>query len=616
MKKNCDICIESFNENKLITCFNINCKLVTCKKCINYYIINTPEEAHCMSCKSKYSMKFMHTMKLQSKEYNDHLKQILFDKECALLPQTQIFIENNKDIQINILNNKINNVKKNIYKSLIEFSKAIDYDKTKMCDIINHSDYLKTNNSTTIKDMYNGICIFGNDIIGCRSNFNDNLIYANNGWRISDYWIDDIFNDEPYYKITKAFYGKIGFLLPDNKFICYIRIRGESNNEIYCILCRKNHNCFKDSCKIPNECQESYNNIINDYKKFQQLSLEQRNFIIYDYTDKEKTQSINLLQFHCPNDDCKYFLKDMQCNNSNLECTNCNIQVCRDCHEIKMCSESPTGLSHVCLKENIQNVKYILKNTKNCPGCNKIVYKDRGCDHMFCIMCGTAFNWSNLKITITTSSPDIQVYLKNSGNYLNRNPDDILCGRDLDNNFRFNLQCKFRNFLLPSTIDDINYLINKIVHINNIDKRMYLNNNQDNQDLRINYLFNKITEKQFKTNIKMRHKKNSFNDEMYSLLSTFYQCATNLFYNLEYNFAKYKDDNNINCMLFEPCLNEFKQELITLINIINKEMRDICINYSYMVKYINEHVNFVSGYRIIREHLYAQHGVFLENYKE
>ena len=72
-------------------------------------------------------------------------------------------------------------------------------------------------------------------------------------------------------------------------------------------------------------------------------------------------------------------------------------------------------LNHVCTEDDLNNVKLLTIDVKNCPGCGEPINKSSGCDHMWCIKCHTMFNWSDLKITKTTTNPLYFQWLRQQG---------------------------------------------------------------------------------------------------------------------------------------------------------------------------------------------------------
>jgi hypothetical protein len=95
----CSICDEKFDKKKRtkITCSF--CSFETCRTCSEKYILsNTSLNVCCMnpSCKkewTRYFIRSVFTFVFISGEFKKHREQILFEQERALLPATQVLIE-------------------------------------------------------------------------------------------------------------------------------------------------------------------------------------------------------------------------------------------------------------------------------------------------------------------------------------------------------------------------------------------------------------------------------------------------------------------------------------------------------------------------------------------
>ena len=91
----CSICIEKFNKTVRSPVKCAFCEFVSCRSCCSKYILNetTPK---CMNCSKEWTRKFLTTqftktfMAIDYKKYNE---KVLFDREQALLPATQIVVE-------------------------------------------------------------------------------------------------------------------------------------------------------------------------------------------------------------------------------------------------------------------------------------------------------------------------------------------------------------------------------------------------------------------------------------------------------------------------------------------------------------------------------------------
>ena len=89
----CPICCETFNKSTLtkVTCEFGDCNFEACKSCTRTYILNTTQDPHCMNCKKTWSNDFV-VDKLNSswiqKEYKEHRKKLLLDREMSKIPDT------------------------------------------------------------------------------------------------------------------------------------------------------------------------------------------------------------------------------------------------------------------------------------------------------------------------------------------------------------------------------------------------------------------------------------------------------------------------------------------------------------------------------------------------
>lgn len=97
--QNCDICTEKFNRSTRIKVKCEYCEFTACRTCFETYLLSqsTP---HCMcskeQCGKVWTRKFLSntfTNVFIVKKYKLHQEQILFEKELALMPATQLLIE-------------------------------------------------------------------------------------------------------------------------------------------------------------------------------------------------------------------------------------------------------------------------------------------------------------------------------------------------------------------------------------------------------------------------------------------------------------------------------------------------------------------------------------------
>lgn len=91
----CDVCCETFNRqnHKKVEC--PFCDFVTCRKCVQTYLVDTTNDPHCMSCKNAWNREFVDnscTKVWRNKTLKTHRETILLEREKCLLPETQILV--------------------------------------------------------------------------------------------------------------------------------------------------------------------------------------------------------------------------------------------------------------------------------------------------------------------------------------------------------------------------------------------------------------------------------------------------------------------------------------------------------------------------------------------
>ena len=233
----------------------------------------------------------------------------------------------------------------------------------------------------------------------------------------------------------------------------------------------------------------------------------------------------------CPDNDCRGFLS------TQWKCGLCEKWSCPECHEIK----GPTrDTEHTCNPDILASARLLSSDTRPCPSCGSGIFKIAGCDHMWCTQCRKGFNWRTGRIEADGHNPHYFEWLRRNGNYV---PDNDYNVQNIHN---INIPCqhqrlnhmlfrRIHNLLVDKHKDNpmsiscdefIGDLFHNIVHINNVIVPRYPVNNyrQDrNQDLRIQYMRNKITEDDFKITLQRDEKKYEKNRELrniFDLLET------------------------------------------------------------------------------------------------
>jgi hypothetical protein len=188
------------------------------------------------------------------------------------------------------------------------------------------------------------------------------------------------------------------------------------------------------------ELEENQKILIDMEKKLLDYEKELRKMRQKCYELKENKSYIEKKTYirKCPSNECNGFLS------TQLKCNLCGIWVCSDCREIK---GQQKDVEHTCNPEIVASVKMLSSDTKPCPNCSCMIHKIDGCHQMFCIECHTAFHWVTLKIDNgIVHNPHYFQWLRqrNENNFVERNPDEIRCGRELNENFIRELMKKLK----------------------------------------------------------------------------------------------------------------------------------------------------------------------------
>lgn len=413
---NCNVCIENYNNTsrKEVKCHF--CEYNACRECYMHYILESKSEMiNCMNCQKEWTQTFLYknfTQKFLDGDFKNHKENILFEKERALFPATQLVIERmnqkneNKEMLEKILNKmiKCNEEKNTIQKQKKQKKQLFNYYKSET----------DNKNSEIIKKLKKEI-----------KELKETLDYLNDK-------LKDLSNHYHYYKI-------------------------KNDNTIFNVK--------------------------------MELSIKK-----------------------CNSNNCRGFLDE------NYKCGICHVQICSECYETTSDDEI-----HVCKKENLDTIKLLAEDSKACPRCGVLIYKTDGCAQIWCVKCHTAFDWNTGKIETHVHNPHYYEWLRTNGD-ITRNPADIQCGREIDRHFITRLM-SFETY----DITIMNYC-GRMMYLRYDTLPRYNVPAPDNEDLRIEYLQNKIDEDKFKNKLYKRFKSHLKRTEIAQIIGTFIASVTDILY--------------------------------------------------------------------------------------
>ncbi len=332
--------------------------------------------------------------------------------------------------------------------------------------------------------------------------------------------------------------------------------------------------------------------LIHDLERQKRL-LE--NSLLYPGTDtgagassaKSKEEKLHFVR-QCPASNCRGFLS------SKWKCGICELWTCPDCHELKGATRD---CEHKCDPNSVETAKMLAKDSKPCPKCQSLIFKISGCDQMWCTQCHTAFSWKTGKLEKNIHNPHYYEWQrKNGGGAAPRNPGDIECGRELTHYTCDNIQssarrhtslCKtvvettnnWRHEKISRTIhkydEKINILCDIVRHNVHVVRTELPNFQTDyverNQDLRVKYLENLISDEDFKISIQRNDKKNRKNTEVAQVIQLANTALTDIIYRLIDHLQKTEED--------KADISPFMDEIAEIIKYCNNIFRDIAFTY-------------------------------------
>lgn len=502
----CSICWNDYNdfdENHLkIIC--PYCENITCSECAEHCLLDQKVAYHCSMCNKEWNFSFI---------FNSFSQEFIINKLIPNYSNICKIIDKQQYIPYYTKNKKILDIIVLFYKKLFEIKNARDLSRNQIRYIINK----QTNKSHCIS-FYN-------------ITMNDNIYY----YSYYVYILYNIFNNNIDYLINhnyKYYYNVIVNLL--NK---EIPKNIQLNDKILDVLTIDIIEQYKNIPKI--NILYDINTLINKYLKL--------------YTDYDHVYG------KCFKNGCKGFLNVYD---TQMRCNLCNSCFCIKCHKeifplfyeyrryirnIEYIEKyiSPRAnfltdeqIEHICNEDDIKNILFLSYGIKYCPKCHEAIYKDGGCDHMWCFNCHTMFNWSDLKITHTTTNPHFYNFLKQLGitsEEYYRNPEkyNSIVLKEKEQQYNILYLLSDAQQILQEYFDFIVLIIEplieflKLLHIpkNNVDEQVL-------NYIRILYSYNLITEEDYILSISKLYIEKYFIEEYNKIIDNTIYMVSMLFKNI------------------------------------------------------------------------------------
>lgn len=303
-----------------------------------------------------------------------------------------------------------------------------------------------------------------------------------------------------------------------------------------------------------------------------QQNEHRKNIDIIKGTKKERREFI----MPCPNENCRGFL------NQNYYCSLCKFHTCPKCIEIIGYNKDDP---HTCDENSVANADLIKKETKPCPACGERIFHNGGCDQMWCTKpdCHTAFSWRTGMIeTGVIHNPHYYEFQRkaNNGN-IPRNPGDIVNGCD-NRLIMYRDLTRISRFIDPiHKINNLHQCLNHFIHAEIRQKRQRITDLENNENLRIEYIFKTIDKDKLAKTVTINHRKRKEYIEIvniYELFTTFGIELFNGFINV------YNEIRDIPPSMVEELLTNFHK----IREYCNTELGKISVTYNHKVQQIDE----------------------------
>ncbi len=623
----CNICCDNYNKSTRTKVCCPYCGFDVCRTCCETYILSETS-SKCMNpvCDKEWTRKFLRenfTNVFLTSKYREHLEDILFDQEKALLPSTQPLVEEKiakKKMKKQV--RELDLLIEDLYKQRRELEQQINYginttsEKNhfvRQCPSNGCRGFLSTQWKCGICEQWS--CPDCHELKGHTRDC-DHKCDPNN---IETAKLLDK-DSKPCPKCQSLIFKISGCFAKDTPILMWDGTTKMSQN-----ICVGDILVGDDGEKRIVEDLVSGEDELFEVKQNNGISyiVNSKHTLVLKFSTEnsltwiESLNSWQLCWFDCSEKQIKTKIFNEKLDPENILQLNSVILLTIDeyLNLDNLSKNKLFGFKSYDMKSSIQvlpvgrGIYYGWRVNEN----NRFLLADctvvKNCDQMWCTQCHTAFSWKTGKLEQTVHNPHFYEWQRKNGNIdATRNIGDFECGRDitqytaqtiqkLSRNHTDLYKCEkqeyvywtgtkeMRNFdTYSESVLKICDIISNIIHNNRVELPNYRADYVvRNQDLRIKYLENLISEDEFKILIQRNDKKNKKNIEISQVLQLANTTTTDIIYRVIDNLKKVSHN-----------IDSFLREFEEIIKYCNDILKDISFTYNTV------HYGFSEKFRFIR----------------
>ena len=223
----------------------------------------------------------------------------------------------------------------------------------------------------------------------------------------------------------------------------------------------------------------------------------------------------------------------------------------------------------------------------------------KNCDQMWCTQCHTAFSWRTGNVERTIHNPHYYEWMRRTGGgEMARNPNDVPCGRNLDHYLYESiariLRTKYTNASnLRTIVSRTDKTIRNTIHMMETERPRPPNYERRNEDLRVRYLMNELSEQEMRDQLQKDDKRHHKNQEIADIYTLLGNTITDILFRFAEKLEREKDTKPE--LIDDSMLNEINK----IVEYANECLIDVSYTYSSPKIVIDNEVRIIRGVRAL-----------------